>query len=263
MSLNQIGKIIEFLDSTIEELGRNLKAPEANQLLEKAGILHDNTAKPGLPLRRILRTGKLPYAYQMKGKHSTWIIPHSASKKKQIDEEQNPKKNNCSDNISNDKENIDLKVGLPPVIDINTTVLILGTLPGDKSIRLKQYYADSRNDFWKLISKLINENITSLSYELKVKRLLNNGIGLWDVFKCAKRTGSKDSAIENGTLNDFLWIKDNYPNIGLICFNGQKAGKYERDIKIYAIKTLVIPSSSGANRQNNNKREQIWRSILG
>ena len=38
------------------------------------------------------------------------------------------------------------KSGLPPVVDENTEMLTLGTLPSDMSIAAKQYYANLGND---------------------------------------------------------------------------------------------------------------------
>jgi len=42
------------------------------------------------------------------------------------------------------------KQGFPAVIDENTEILILGSLPGDVSIRKHQYYGHPGNDFWRL-----------------------------------------------------------------------------------------------------------------
>jgi hypoxanthine-DNA glycosylase len=41
-----------------------------------------------------------------------------------------------------------MKHGLPPIVDENSRIVILGTLPGDLSLREQQYYADPSNQFW-------------------------------------------------------------------------------------------------------------------
>jgi double-stranded uracil-DNA glycosylase len=41
--------------------------------------------------------------------------------------------------------------GIEPLIDGNSTVLILGTIPGGMSLSKDQYYADPRNQFWKIM----------------------------------------------------------------------------------------------------------------
>lgn len=108
-----------------------------------------------------------------------------------------------------------LKKGLEPIINVKTKVLIMGTLPGDQSIELQQYYANKNNDFWKLISLVINKDVTSYNYETKVKELLKYNIGLWDVFQYSKRKGSLDANIKNEQLNDFSKLEI-APNLKLI-----------------------------------------------
>ena len=71
--------IIECLDNFLTETGRrSIAPPEANALLEKKGLLRDSVQRPGLPLRNLLREGRLPHAFQSGGKGSYWIIPHSS-----------------------------------------------------------------------------------------------------------------------------------------------------------------------------------------
>ena len=123
------------------------------------------------------------------------------------------------------------KEGLAPIIDENTRVLILGSLPSDESIRQQRYYAHPGNDFWRLISAAIGEDITGLDYAERVEKLKENGIGLWDVFRASERQGSMDSEIKNEDINDFSQITSIAPDIRLVCFNGKKAGGYEHILK--------------------------------
>ena len=72
-------KIITFLDAYLQKTGKeSISAVEANALLDKAGILKDDPRRHRLPLRRKLRNGELPYAYQVRGR---WIIPLSTAEK--------------------------------------------------------------------------------------------------------------------------------------------------------------------------------------
>lgn len=74
--------ISQFLDEYLQKTGReSIGAVEANALLDKAGILKDNPQRPGLPLRNKLRKGELPYAYQVAGKGSEWVIPLSTAER--------------------------------------------------------------------------------------------------------------------------------------------------------------------------------------
>ena len=68
---------------------------------------------------------------------------------------------------------------LEPWIDEKTKVLILGTMPGDVSIKERSYYLNPRNAFWKIMNKLFN----STEHLDKSRDFLSGiGIGLWDVY---------------------------------------------------------------------------------
>ena len=156
------------------------------------------------------------------------------------------------------------KKGLAPIIDTNTRILILGSLPSDESIRKQQYYGNPVNDFWRLTSEVIGEDITTLDYSTRVEKLHEYKIGLWDVLFAGEREGSMDSNIKNEEINDFSNLNNIAPNLRLICFNGKKAGEFEEIIQKHegsGIETKVLPSSSGANRRNSNKRIAEWKSI--
>ncbi|NLN94687.1 MAG: DNA-deoxyinosine glycosylase [Bacteroidales bacterium] len=95
------------------------------------------------------------------------------------------------------------KEGFPPIIDGNTKVLVLGTMPGDRSILTGEYYANPKNQFWKIIFRVFNSGESVLDYNDKIELLLKNKIGLWDVLFRANRAGSLDSNIYNEEFNDF------------------------------------------------------------
>src|ERR1035438_7814368 len=95
------------------------------------------------------------------------------------------------------------KSGFPPIIDQNTEILILGSLPSDMSILKDEYYANPKNQFWRIIFAIFNNNEPLYKYNEKVTLLLKNKIGLWDVLTEADRIGSLDSNIQREVLNDF------------------------------------------------------------
>lgn len=138
-----------------------------------------------------------------------------------------------------------------PSIDNNSKILILGSMPGVKSLEEQQYYAHQQNRFWKVMSVVCNEtNLSEYSYDLKLKTLLKNNIALWDTIKTCKRLGSLDSGIQNETPNDIKGLLKKYPNIKTICLNGNKSytafKKYFPDL-LEKYNCLKMPSTSPAN----------------
>ncbi|WP_440946098.1 DNA-deoxyinosine glycosylase [Methanosarcina sp. T3] len=155
-----------------------------------------------------------------------------------------------------------IKKGFPPVLDENTEILIMGSLPGDESLRRQQYYGHPGNDFWRLVGNAIGENLQDMNYEARLETLKRNKIGLWDVFKAGKREGSEDSKIREEEINRFSILKEIAPELKLVCFNGKKSGQYEPVLRAMGYKTKVLPSSSGINRRNLKMREYEWENVL-
>jgi len=155
------------------------------------------------------------------------------------------------------------KSGLAPVVDENTEILILGTLPSDKSLAAGQYYANPNNDFWKLIGAAIGESMVGLSYEDKLGVLKANRVGLWDAFHTAFRPGSMDANITETELNDFTVLKDAAPRITLVCFNGKGAADAQEALVHLGYQTVLLPSSSGANRADQAGQLARWKAVIG
>ncbi len=155
-----------------------------------------------------------------------------------------------------------VKTGLAAIIDDETEVLILGSLPGDESLAKEQYYASKRNDFWKILTAIVGFDFVNSSYSERISQLGINRIGLWDVYRCAIRNGSVDRNIEHAELNDFDALKRRAPKIRLICFNGQEAGEAAHVLSRLGYNTTILPSSSGANRRNQPARLLAWQEAL-
>ncbi|CAN5821684.1 DNA-deoxyinosine glycosylase [soil metagenome] len=139
--------------------------------------------------------------------------------------------------------------GFAPVIDHATHTLILGSFPGAASLHAQQYYAFHYNQFWRLLSGVLKQDLTTLTYPEKLQTLLAHGIGLWDVFDACLRQGSLDSAIRQGKLNDFATLQLTYPGIKTLCFNGKTAGKMQSHLTQLGYQTMLLPSSSPAYAQ--------------
>lgn len=153
---------------------------------------------------------------------------------------------------------------LPPIINENSKVLILGTMPGIESLETKQYYQHEDNLFWDIIVRIVDtkwsmfEMADEYDYEKRVKLLLDNQIALWDIVESCEREGNNDSKIVNPQYNDLAGLLTRYPNICKICFNGGKAESYfkkhlyETEVALAnTIKTEVFLSTSPSNQANS------------
>src|SRR3982750_500698 len=90
---------------------------------------------------------------------------------------------------------VTVKHSLAPIVDRDVRVLILGSLPGERSLSAGRYYAHPQNQFWRLMSAVLEEDLVALDYNLRLARLLVRHVGLWDVVASARRAGSPDAAL--------------------------------------------------------------------
>ena len=125
------------------------------------------------------------------------------------------------------------KKGLAPLVNKDPRILILGSLPGDESLRRQEYYGNPRNLFWQVIASVYGEPVPE-TYEEKKSLLFKHHIALWDVCAAAEREGSLDSNIKNVEFNDLANFIKMHPTIQMIVLNGGKAGKeYRRYIRAH------------------------------
>jgi len=156
-----------------------------------------------------------------------------------------------------------------PIENIDSEILILGTIPGRASLTAGQYYAHKRNAFWQIISELLNIEISSL-YEVKVQALKSAQIAVWDVLQSCTREGSLDSMIDANSLitNDFYTFFHYHTKIKHVFFNGVKAESYfVRHVLPKIDKGNLtfarLPSTSPANASMSYERKlNSWRMVL-
>ena len=150
----------------------------------------------------------------------------------------------------------------PPIADLQSKVLILGTMPGKESLRRNAYYAHPKNAFWKIAFTLFTHPF-STSDEEKKEMLLQNRIALWDVLKSCTRPSSLDSDIRKEEPNDFHQFLLIHHNISEIFFNGKGAAAYFRkyfpDINL---PYRVLPSTSPAHAVSWESKLNAWQAIL-
>jgi hypoxanthine-DNA glycosylase len=121
------------------------------------------------------------------------------------------------------------KASFPPEVDANTRLLLLGSLPGEASLRAARYYAHPQNHFWRLIGAVIDRDLMALDYDDRLAALRAAGVGLWDVVADAARTGSLDGAIRDHRPNDLSALIATLPALRAIGFNGKTAARIGRN----------------------------------
>ena len=141
-----------------------------------------------------------------------------------------------------------MKQSFPPLIDSNSRILILGTMPGEKSLELQQYYGNRGNQFWKLLFLIFGKELSD-DYKEKVRLLRDNHIAVWDVLEYCEREGSLDSGIKNEQANDLVSLYKKYPRLEYVFFSSKNAAAYydKYTERREGIHYDVLPSPSGAN----------------
>lgn len=149
----------------------------------------------------------------------------------------------------------------PPIADLKSKVLILGTIPGKESLRMTEYYGHPRNAFWKIIFKLYNIPFSS-NYQFKVETLLQNGIALWDVLRTCERQSSLDTDIKMEGPNDLRLFLSAHPGISKIFFNGKGAARYfSKYFADISLPNQALPSTSPAHAVKWEEKLEIWQVV--
>lgn len=137
--------------------------------------------------------------------------------------------------------------GLPPVIDRQARVLILGSFPSEASLAAQQYYAHRQNQFWRVLAAVLDQPLPEMDYAAKQAAVKAAGLAIWDVYRACSRDGSLDSAIREAVPNDFARLKKLAPELKRICFNGRTAARFLRLMEELGYETRVLPSTSPAH----------------
>ena len=112
----------------------------------------------------------------------------------------------------------------PPIASSSAKVLILGSMPGKKSLEMNQYYAHPQNLFWPFMAEILGFDKT-LDYTARTTKLIENHIALWDVLQHCHREGSMDHAIQKDSMipNDFSSFLKSHRHITTIFFQRQES----------------------------------------
>lgn len=159
-----------------------------------------------------------------------------------------------------------------PVSRPDAKVLLLGSMPGVRSLQQAQYYAHERNAFWPIMGELFGAT-PAIAYAERLRMLQSRRIALWDVLWCCERIGSLDSDIAEASIiaNDFAALFEQHPHIDRVFFNGAKA---EAAYKKHVLSTLVgvgdsihylrLPSTSPAHAgMTFGEKLERWKVVQG
>jgi len=152
------------------------------------------------------------------------------------------------------------KSSFPPVADLDTRVLILGSLPGEVSLAREQYYAHPQNQFWRLIGSVIGDELARLEYRDRLIALRSAGVGLWDVILSADRVGSLDTAIRRHEPNALAAFTASLPSLRVVAYNGGRASAIGRKSlgPDPGFEQITLPSSSPAHTLPFERKEAEW-----
>jgi hypoxanthine-DNA glycosylase len=159
-----------------------------------------------------------------------------------------------------------LSHGFQPVARADASILILGSLPGERSIAEQQYYAHPQNAFWRIMGELFGARG---DYAMRCAAMVAHQVALWDVLAASVRPGSMDADIRLGSAqpNDFEWFFAEFPGVRRICFNGRKAAQMFERFAAEAAgtrDTIVLPSTSPAYASMRFEEKLArWAAALG
>lgn len=157
--------------------------------------------------------------------------------------------------------------GLPALSGPDSQVLILGTMPGRESLLKGQYYANPRNDFWRLVFGIFGVQLPpGIIYSQRIEFLRERRLAVWDVLHSCERTGSGDEGILSPAANDFESFFQANPGVRCLCFNGKKARElFEEMVRptlTRGMGLITLPSSSPAHAIAFGKKLENWTNMM-
>ncbi|KTE01573.1 DNA-deoxyinosine glycosylase [Sphingopyxis sp. H115] len=147
-----------------------------------------------------------------------------------------------------------------PHVAPDTRLLILGSLPGARSLAERRYYAHPTNQFWRLLGAVVGRPIADLPYDERLAALGDARVGLWDVIRSAERSTSSDSLIREAEPHDLAALIADLPDLRMIAFNGGKASAIGRKQlpQLDSIAVIDLPSSSAAHTIGFDTKLDHW-----
>ncbi len=142
-------------------------------------------------------------------------------------------------------------------------MLILGSLPGERSLAAGRYYAHPQNRFWHLVGIAIRQDLETLDYDRRLTALLAARIGLWDTVASARRVGSLDAAIREAEPNALAELAASLPALRAVAFNGATAVRIGMpQLAGTGLALIPLPSSSPAYAAMPlAQKQKLWSAL--
>lgn len=152
-----------------------------------------------------------------------------------------------------------------PHVAPDTRLLILGSLPGARSLAARQYYAHPANQFWRLLGEVVGRPLADMPYDDRLAALREAKVGLWDVIRSAERHTSSDSHIREAEAHDLAALVAGLPDLRMVAFNGGKAAAIGRKQlpPIEGVALVDLPSSSAAHTIGFDAKRDRWLALRG
>lgn len=157
-----------------------------------------------------------------------------------------------------------LKHSFPPIAAPDARLLVLGSLPGDRSLAAQRYYAHPQNQFWQLMSPVVGRDLAVLDYDDRLDALREARVALWDVIGSARRAGSTDAAIVDIEGNDLPALIATLPHLRAIAFNGGTALKQGMKLlgrDVAGPEIVALPSSSPLHTVGVAAKQPAWSAL--
>jgi TDG/mug DNA glycosylase family protein len=142
-----------------------------------------------------------------------------------------------------------------PVAGPDARVLVLGSMPGVRSLQAHAYYAHPRNRFWDYVGEALGVDATA-PYRERLRMLVERRVALWDVLGRCERVGSLDASIVPSSMemNDLRAFFGMHRDVRTVLLNGSKAaalwkGRVAPTLTddLARVRWEALPSTSPAN----------------
>lgn len=179
-------------------------------------------------------------------------------------------------NAIQEKKHVDISKSFAPLVGRHMHTLVLGTMPGQKSLQRRQYYAHPRNALWPILCAMVTGDKPdysihqTMTYDERCSLITDQGIALWDVLASCERPGSLDGSILRTTEipNNIVGLIEEHPELRTVACNGRTAeALFKRHIPgkpgSPASRTVSLPSTSPAMASLTlEEKYQRWADAL-